>query len=227
MSQVVHIAFQGRDVAFKDDGWFNATAAGDRFGKRVQDYLDNLETKAYMHALASALNHANQRDLIRATRGRGGGTWFHPKLAVHFARWLNTEFAVWCDLQIDNLLRGGGDHTRARHAAASSHKMMCMTLQAVRLSEGKETAGHHYGNESRLTNWACGAEFAGLDRDRMTVEELDRLADCEIMNAVMIGARVPYQERKNVLGQHRQLPPPGRVLPVKKQAKRIGHETRH
>lgn len=36
----------------------------------------------------------------------GGGTWLHPKLAVVFARWLDIEFAVWCDLHIDALLRG-------------------------------------------------------------------------------------------------------------------------
>jgi hypothetical protein len=30
----------------------------------------------------------------------------HPKLAVVFARWLDVQFSVWCDLQIDKLLRG-------------------------------------------------------------------------------------------------------------------------
>lgn len=29
----------------------------------------------------------------------------HPKLAVHFARWLDVRFAVWCDMQIDKLLK--------------------------------------------------------------------------------------------------------------------------
>ena len=43
---------------------------------------------------------------------RGGtqqGTWIHPKLAVHFARWLDDRFAVWCDLHIDAVLRGSGN----------------------------------------------------------------------------------------------------------------------
>ncbi|MFD0132245.1 KilA-N domain-containing protein, partial [Bacillus subtilis] len=94
MSQIVHLAFQGRDVAFKDDGWFCATSAAEHFGKRLQNYLDNSETKEYVTQLALALNHSKESDLIRASRGRGGGTWFHPKLAVHFARWLSIEFAV-------------------------------------------------------------------------------------------------------------------------------------
>lgn len=221
MSQVVHLAFHGRDVAFKDDGWFCATSAAEHFGKRLQNYLDNAETKEYVAQLARALNHSKESDLIRASRGRGGGTWFHPKLAVHFARWLNTEFAVWCDIQIDNLIRGGGDHKRARHEAASSHKVMCQILQVAREMQGKQTAGFHYSNESKLVNWACGAGFEGLDRDAMTAQELDTLAAREIQNAVMIGSRVPYAERKAILGAIRELPPEGRKLPAKESKRRI------
>jgi hypothetical protein len=31
----------------------------------------------------------------------------HPKLAVRFAQWLNVDFAVWCDEQIDAIIRNG------------------------------------------------------------------------------------------------------------------------
>lgn len=36
--------------------------------------------------------------------GIGQGTWLHPKLAVSFSQWLDTDFAVWCDEQIDAIL---------------------------------------------------------------------------------------------------------------------------
>ncbi|MFE6002113.1 KilA-N domain-containing protein, partial [Streptomyces sp. NPDC056454] len=192
MSQIVHLAFQGRDVAFKDDGWFCATSAAEHFGKRLQNYLDNSETKEYVTQLALALNHSKESDLIRASRGRGGGTWFHPKLAVHFARWLSIEFAVWCDIQIDNIIHSGIDQRLARDETASTHKMMCHMLQAVRLADGKDTSGFHYVNESKLVNWACGAGFEGLIRDQMTAGELKKLAQIQIQNAVMIGTGVPY-----------------------------------
>ena len=39
------------------------------------------------------------------------GTWGHPKLAVFFARWLDVKFAVWCDMIIDDLLRGKAEVT--------------------------------------------------------------------------------------------------------------------
>ena len=38
--------------------------------------------------------------------GNNRGTWLHPKLAIHFARWLDPKFAVWCDEQIEQLLSG-------------------------------------------------------------------------------------------------------------------------
>ena len=50
---------------------------------------------------------------------RGGieqGTWLHPKLAVHFARWLDPKFAVWCDEQIEQILSGSLQPQSARKA---------------------------------------------------------------------------------------------------------------
>ncbi|QWF19306.1 KilA-N domain-containing protein [Lysobacter capsici] len=218
---IVHLDFQGNDMEFRDDGWFNATAAAAIFGKRLQDWLDNRETQGYIASLARFLNHANQRDLIRASRGHNGGTWMHPKLAVPFARWLSVDFAIWCDDKIDKIIRGQGDWKRARHEATSSHKVMAKTLQMVRAMEGKETQAHHYQNESKLTNWAIGGEFAGLDRERLTESELDRLAATEIENAVMLGARMAYSERKAVLAGHREQVPDARALPIKPRQKRL------
>lgn len=60
-------------------------------------------TKAKVLRLAKAVG------LVRTKSGApefGGGTWLHPKLTVLFARWLDIRFAVWCDFQIDALLRG-------------------------------------------------------------------------------------------------------------------------
>ena len=45
--------------------------------------------------------------MVRSKACANGGTWLHPKLAIVFARWLNTKFAVWCDLKIEAILHGG------------------------------------------------------------------------------------------------------------------------
>lgn len=107
MQHIVHATFEGFEARFTDDGWFDATAAAKHFGKHVAHWLENAETRQYIAALAEALKSRNSGDLIHARRGRTGGTWLHPKLAVVFARWCNPKFAVWCDLQIDALIRDG------------------------------------------------------------------------------------------------------------------------
>lgn len=81
------------------------TKAAQHFGKRTQHFFDNEEALLYMRELAAANNRLSG-DLIEAQRGRYGGTWAHPKLAVSFARWLDVRFSVWCDAVIEDILKG-------------------------------------------------------------------------------------------------------------------------
>ncbi len=116
--------FNGLPIVFREDGYINMTKAAKQFpGKRLQNFWDNSTTEEYVVALHRALagNSWNSSVwdandylaaytyLVQAKRGgkKGtAGTWCHPKLAVFFARWLDVRFAVWCDLMIDNILRG-------------------------------------------------------------------------------------------------------------------------
>ncbi|SEN64738.1 KilA-N domain-containing protein [Halomonas caseinilytica] len=106
MSNIIPFPYQGQTVRFSVDGWINATEIAKRHGKRLDHWLENAETQRYMESLARHLNTPDSGYLIRAKRGRGGGTWLHPKLAVAFARWIDVDFGVWADMQIDALLRG-------------------------------------------------------------------------------------------------------------------------
>ena len=104
--------FGNTPVSFRQDGFLNATAIASHFGKLPKDYLKSEQTQQYISALAENLSvrrkiltEENQIVIVK----RGGseqGTWLHPKLAIHFARWLNPKFAVWCDEQIEALLNG-------------------------------------------------------------------------------------------------------------------------
>lgn len=105
-SNVIPFHYQGQAVRFSSEGWINATDIAKREGKRLDKWLDTQETRDYIQALGRHLNTPEKGDLIRTQRGRAGGTWLHPKLAVAFARWVSADFAVWCDLHIDSLLRG-------------------------------------------------------------------------------------------------------------------------
>lgn len=126
----------------------------------------------------------------------------HPRLAVPFARWLNIEFAVWCDEQIDKLIRGKFNQQRARHQAASSFKVMADILKLSRETAGKLTKPHHFINEARLVNWAVAGHFTALDRDGLSPEELNLLAHLEERNTCLIGIGLSYPIRKQAMQAH-------------------------
>lgn len=80
--------------------------------ERVQHYLDSDRTKEYINELGQYLKAVNpafdENQIVILKKGSpvtGGGTWFHPKLAMDFSRWLSAKFAIWCDEQILNIIR--------------------------------------------------------------------------------------------------------------------------
>lgn len=109
MSSIVILAeYQGMSVSFDHAGWFNATTAAKKFNKLPAQWMRLPETCRYIKALARSSN-VQKSHFARSQRGgRPGeaGTWLHPKLAVRFAQWLDVDFAVWCDTQIEQLIHG-------------------------------------------------------------------------------------------------------------------------
>ena len=101
--------YQDMTFQFREDGFFNMTKAAKHFGKDVREFFKNDATNDYLMALSDA-GISPHLPLVEAKRGwhlnPEVGTWGHPKLAVFFARWLDVKFAVWCDMVIDDLLRG-------------------------------------------------------------------------------------------------------------------------
>lgn len=193
--------YQGHAIVLQDDGWFNATQAAAQMGRRVDVWLKTHETQEYIKALCEITN-TTEKGYLKTKRGATGGTWLHPKLAVRFAQWLDPRFAVWCDAQIDSLIRGKDDWRKLRHQSASSFKVANDLLKLVREANGKETESHHYSNEARLINWALTGEFKGVDRDQCTSSDLDLLAHLQERNAVLIGRGLQYDQRKPIIKQY-------------------------
>lgn len=205
MGSLIRLDFEGLAVGFTQEGWFNATAAAERFGKPPHEWLRLPATQDYLAALERRYGKIPYVRTSKARADRGGGTWLHPKLAVRFAQWLDIDFALWCDEQIDALIRGDHPHydqRRARDAVASSYKVMAEILRLTRLDQGKATGRHHYINEARLVNWALSGEFKALDRESLAPWELALLASLEERNAVLLGRGVEYADRKQQLEQH-------------------------
>lgn len=204
-ASLVRLDYQGLTFSFNEDGWFDATAAAAHYSKRVDHYLANADTQEYIGALCNVEITRKVGDFILTRRGKNGGTWFHPDLGVHFARWLDVRFAIWCDRQIRALIAGRHPHydwKRARHESVASFKVMNDALKLVREEQGKVTASRHYINEARLINGVLAGQFSALERDRLSESDLSLLAHLEVRNSVLIGRGVPYQERKLILKQH-------------------------
>lgn len=201
--QIVTRDYQGCAITLQDDGWFNATQAAAKWGKRPVDWLALQSTKDYIEALGRhgafvGKSHKSKTGPASA----GGGTWLHPKMAVAFARWLDADFAVWCDAQIDTLIRGKDDWRVSRHASASGFKVASDILKMVRDDAGKDTKPYHYSNEARLVNWALTGEFQSVDRDALPADQLDLLAYLQERNAVLIGRGIEYEQRKPMIRQY-------------------------
>ena len=125
MNQVQSFNFGNISVSFRDDGYLNATAIAAHFGKQPRDYLKTEQTQQYIAALADFLSTktkilVKENQIVNVKNGGSErGTWLHPKLAIHFARWLDPKFTVWCDEQIEQLLSGSLQPQSPRKALPS------------------------------------------------------------------------------------------------------------
>lgn len=201
MSGIVQADYHGIAVAFTEEAWFNATAVAEKFGKRANDFISLPTTKEYIVALDSeAIQNTGKSGIwFLAKRGKNGGTWLHPDLAVQFARWLDVRFSIWCDRQIREILTGAHPHydwKRLRHEATASYKVMAQILQMTRLRLGKTSAPHHFSNEARLINWALTGTFGKVDREGLCAGDLDLLAKLENLDSVLLGCGICYEDRK-------------------------------
>lgn len=198
-NKIIPANFQGYEISFNNDGWINATQVANHFGKRLDKWLATNETDEYVSSLMKYSNTPKKGDLIKTKRGNQGGTWLHPKLAVFFARWLSPDFAVWCDMQIDNLIRNGKDWKTSRRESALGYRAMSDAVLLVRQALGKEVKPYHFMNEAKLINGIMTGIYEGRDRDQLNREELDLVILLENRNAFLIAREHTYDQRKKML----------------------------
>ena len=55
MSKIIQADFNGQAMRFTADGWFNATGAAEKYGKRPIDWLNQDGVREYITALADML----------------------------------------------------------------------------------------------------------------------------------------------------------------------------
>lgn len=200
--------FNATSITFNDDGWFNATEAAKAFDKETAQWLRLPGTAEYMAALAESIP-VEITGLVKSKRGQSGGTWLHPKLGVAFARWLDVRFAVWCDTQIDDIIRGRQSFKAERASLRVEYRPMTDALVRSRQDAGKDPAKHwHYSNEADMINRiALGCTAAafrayheiGPDaslRDYLTPLQVRCLTDLQRANTVYLDDGLSLDARK-------------------------------
>lgn len=82
----------------EQSGWVNLTdmwrAVGSPPTKRVNDWLNNQDTENLVVAIARGLN-TTPSCIYQTRRGRGGGTYAVPDLAIAYAEYLSAGFHAW------------------------------------------------------------------------------------------------------------------------------------
>jgi len=174
--QIITASYDGVPVEFDYAGWFNATKAAAKFGKKPYEWLRLPETLRYIDALCRNFKAGKSR-FVRTARGGVAamrGTWLHPKLAVRFAQWLDIDFAVWCDEIIENILQGfGGTMQKPPEALSTTADREPLGVNVWRLicqqrlsADVAWRAANDYAGVKRARKMRCGevqatAEFTG------------------------------------------------------------------
>jgi hypothetical protein len=111
--EVVKFIYNEKEVDFLPDGnenvMVNATQMAKIFGKQVNEFTSNLNTKAFLNECLKNgnpryLGIENESDLIDSKQK--SGTWMHRVLALKFAAWLDPAFELWVFLTIDRIILG-------------------------------------------------------------------------------------------------------------------------
>ena len=196
-AKIIPFDYEGQPVRFNADGWINATEAAARFGKEPAQWLRLPDAIRYLEGLQRTYGEITYVKTSRARADRGGGTWLHPKLAVKFARWLDVDFEIWCDEQIDALVRGESKPwASARRETSIGYRAVCDALALNCEAQGKTPQRHHFINEARLINEVITGTFTGRTRDLLSVAELELVTLAELRDTALIGAGISYAERK-------------------------------
>lgn len=202
-ARIIPFDYEGQAVRFNADGWLHATEIAERFGKEPAQWLRLDSTKEYINRLSERMEKSNvgksHITLVKTRRGNTStsGTWLHPKLAVKFARWLSVDFEIWCDEQIDALVRGDqANWQQARQQSAVGYRGLCEALAIAHEESGKTPQRHHFINEAKLINQVITGEFAGRNRDELTAHELLLVTLIEIRDVLLIGQGKDFAARK-------------------------------
>lgn len=157
---------------------------------------------------------------VKSVAGRGGGTYAHSHIAIHFANWISPEFYVWIirefeRLKVDEAAKlNQAWNVRRELARANFH----IHTEAVRqflvpvIDWHTKKEAIYQASESDVLNLAlfgmtarewkiANPNLNGNMRDHATPEQLLILANLESLNAKLIAWDCDKDERLRILNE--------------------------
>ncbi len=102
--------------------YINLTEVAKAFpNKNLTQIVNSQEIKEYCESLSKLQNYSLADLLIVKRGGNNSGTWAHQKVALRVAQKLSSDFAVWVDTRIEELLQVGMTATPATLEAMLSN----------------------------------------------------------------------------------------------------------
>ena len=110
MSSIINFDYKGSQISFEKDKnvMVNLTSMAKPFPeKNLTQIINSQEINDYCISLSKLQNYSLADLLIVRRGGNNNGTWAHRLVAIRVAQKLNSDFAVWVDMRIEELLTTG------------------------------------------------------------------------------------------------------------------------
>lgn len=126
MTQVELFSEESFDISMfeidKETQMVNITKIAQFFGKNVNDWYKTAQTQSFFNSFRKKYGDTN---IILSVKGGGQyktqGTWVHRKIAIKFASWINSDFEVWCNDQLDTLFQTGSVSLNTQHVIPQTY----------------------------------------------------------------------------------------------------------
>ncbi|RTK93601.1 MAG: KilA-N domain-containing protein [Neisseriaceae bacterium] len=108
--EIVQRRFNDQIVTFDlgDDVMLNLTQMAKANGKDVFAWRELKSTQEYLTEYQTQNSGFEANQILKVVKGgKNPGTWANQDVALEFARWCNPKFAIWCNMQIKELLKNG------------------------------------------------------------------------------------------------------------------------
>jgi hypothetical protein len=135
-----------------DNVMVNATQMAKIFGKQVNEFTSNENTKAFIleclkNGNSRYLDVKNESDLVVSKQK--SGTWMHRILALKFAAWIDSSFEVWVYITIDKILNQSYKEERDARVRKEHAKARMARLKMDMLEKYPE-AEEYFGLETTI-----------------------------------------------------------------------------